>query len=44
MLFAVIFTMGVLMVDAFGYATLIALIGGLLHSFTSIIGPLLLPS
>ncbi len=43
-LFAVIFTMGVLVVDAFGCATLIALIGGLLHSFTSIIGPLLLPS
>ena len=43
-LFAVIFTRGVLVVDAFGCATLIALTGGLLHSFTSIIGPLLLPS
>ncbi|RLF15972.1 MAG: hypothetical protein DRJ97_02445 [Thermoprotei archaeon] len=43
-LFAVIFTVGILIVDAFGCATLIALIGGLLHSFTSIIGPLVLPS
>lgn len=42
-LFAVAFTVGALIVDSFGCATLIALIGGLLHSTTSIIGPLVLP-
>ncbi|RLE47279.1 MAG: hypothetical protein DRJ31_09075 [Candidatus Methanomethylicota archaeon] len=43
-LFAIVYTSGVLIVDLFGSASLIAFIGGLLHSTTCPIGLFIMPS